>query len=122
MVSLGYRIRPNHKQVIQFRRAGKISRRFHFQKSLAVAAQTSVTFSNIRHLPNIGSTQTGSIVCESSMRDNVGQELYRGDTPCSWNGSVGLDAKNAEKPWHCGSSNLKDPVSIRGRSNARNAL
>jgi hypothetical protein len=44
MVSLGYRIRPNHKQVIQFRRAGKILRRFHFQKPLAVAAQTSVTF------------------------------------------------------------------------------
>jgi len=101
---------------------GKNIAQVSFSKTLGGRCANIRYFSNIRHLPNIGSTQTGSIVCESSMRDNVGQELYRGDTPCSWNGSVGLDAKNAEKPWHCGSSNLKDPVSIRGRSNARNAL
>jgi hypothetical protein len=37
-------------------------------------------------------------------------------------GSGALDAKNAEKRWRCGSSSLKGPVSIRARSNARNAL
>jgi hypothetical protein len=46
----------------------------------------------------------------------------RGKRQCSWSGSRALDAKNAEKRWRCGSSSLKDPVSIRGLSNARNAL
>jgi hypothetical protein len=46
-------------------------------------------FPKIRHLPNLGFAQRA------------------------------LDAKNAEKRWRCGSSSLKDPVSIRGLSNAR---
>jgi hypothetical protein len=52
----------------------------------------------------------------------VEQKPDRGERQCLWSGSRVLNAKNAEKQWHCGSSNLKDPVSIPGLSSARNVL
>ena len=86
------------------------------KNSLVIAAQISVTFrtQDLR--------KAVPLVREPHRHaTNVEQDLI-GDRQCSRTGSRALNAKNAETQWRCGSSSLKDPVSIRGLSNARNAL
>jgi hypothetical protein len=46
----------------------------------------------------------------------------RGNAQCWWRVSRVLVAQNAEKRCHCGSSSLKERVSIRRLLNARNAM
>jgi len=81
---------------------------------------TKMHLTNIRHVPNIPIAQSASIGLCIDMR--LTSRKCLGDCQCLWLISRVLDVKNARKRYCCGSSSLKNPVSMRRLSNARNAL
>ena len=58
-VSVGY-VSPNPGRAIQFRRVASIAQISYSKKSFVIAAQAFIAFPNIRHLPNIGFSQSAS--------------------------------------------------------------
>ena len=103
-------------------------RKFHFPKNSSskelvcgrcatvVTLQTSVTFRTQDLRKAI------PLISFASTHHKRRAKPDRGNAQCWWRVSRALVAQNAEKRCHCGSSNLKDPVSTRRLSNARSAM
>jgi hypothetical protein len=77
---------------------------------------------NIRHLPNICHAPNTGLISFASTHPKRRARPNWGNAQCWWRVSRVLVAQSAGKRCHCGSSSLKNQVSTRRLSNARNAM
>ena len=110
------------RQAIWFRCVTNIAQ-ISFSKELVCGrCATSVTFQTSVTFRTQDLRKAIPLISFASTHHKRRAKPDRGDVQCSRQVSRVLVAQNAEKRCHCGSSSLKDPVSTRRLSNARNAM